>query len=240
MEKLSAAELEELRAFDTPTVYNAIKALKIRSGMEGFGLPGLTQYSGSDVPMVGYAVTCRVDSRTPMTEDQKGLRFEYYRRVLDMGPPSVAVVEDLDPEHRATFWGEVQSTTHLAMGAVGTICEGTVRDIPAVREAGFYFFAKAPGVASGDSHVVASGCPVRIRGITVNTGDLIHADRHGFVIIPPEAAHGLAAVCRKIADAELPVLAYCRRMVREGRQLDLDDLKKVRDEMTRLRREAAE
>ena len=239
MEYLTLEQLEQLREFDTPTIYNAINAFGVRSKMAGFGAPGLLKLAGPEKPMVGYCVTCRVDSREPMTKDQQGLRMAYYETIANCPAPSVAVVEDMTQGSITTFWGEVQAMTHRALGAVGTLVEGTVRDVPAVSQQGFYFFAKGTAVASGNIHVVDYDCPVRIRGVEIRPGDLVHADVHGFVVIPPELAPKLAQVCRRMEQAERPVLDGCRAAIAAGRKPTMEELAAWRQEMARLRAEAA-
>ena len=238
MEKLNLSQLEELRQFDTPTVYNAICAFKSRSRMEGFGHPGLIQRSGPSQPMVGYAVTCAVDDREPAQERHGTLRMEYYAALEQWELPTISVVEDRSPYATTTFWGEVQAATHLALGCVGALVEGAVRDVPGVSEQGFYLFSTGLSVASGNCHVEAHSCPVSIRGTVVKPGDLIHADMHGFVLVPSELAPYLARVCEKIAAAELPVLDGCKQALAQGRRISLEELRCWRSEMARLRKEA--
>lgn len=240
MKKLTIEQLEELRQFDSPTVYNAVNAFKIRSRISGFGYPGMIQRTNFEKPMIGYAVTCKISVMEPPTQEQTDMTMKYYGKIREMDCPSIAVVQDVDPVTIGTFWGEVQAITHKALGAVGTLTDGGVRDIPGVQNVGFYLHSTAISVGRGHAHLVDYDCPVTICGIEIKPGDLIHADMHGFVIIPPEIAPKLAKACKKIADAELPVLENCRAAIERGERPTLEQLKLWRKEMSDLRSKATE
>ena len=240
MEKLTIEQLAELREFDSPTVYNAVNAFKIRSRISGFGHPGMLQRTHYEKPMIGYAVTCKVSVLEPPTQEQTDMTMKYYEKIHEMDSPSIAVVQDVDPVTIGGFWGEVQAATHKALGSVGTLTDGAVRDIPEVQNLGYYFHSTAISVGRGHTHIVDYDCPVTICGIEVKPGDLIHADMHGFVIIPPEIAPKLAKACRKIADAELPVLENCKAAIKRGEQITIEQLQLWRKEMGVLRSKATE
>jgi regulator of RNase E activity RraA len=232
---LTAEQLEELRGFDTPTVWNALEAMRIRPNTSGFSHPGLRLRTPGDRPMVGYAATAKVSGWTGPTADQKGLMFDFFSDVLATRSPSIAVVEDIDERPIGSFWGEVQATTFLALGAVGTLTQGGVRDLREVAELGFHFFSTEIMVARAESHIVDHGCPVTISGMEVIPSDLIHADIHGAVVIPPEAASELARACRKVAEAELSVLEPARRAIAVGVKPRVDELREWRAEMAARR-----
>ncbi|MDR3069763.1 MAG: RraA family protein [Propionibacteriaceae bacterium] len=228
---LTAEQLEELREFDTPTVWNALEAMQLGSTTSGFSYPGLRLRTPNTRPMVGYAATAKVTGWTKPTAGQKNLMFDFFEDVSAMQSPSIAVVEDIDERPIGSFWGEVQATTFQALGAVGTLTQGGVRDLAEVASLGFYFFSTEIMVARAESHVIDRSCPVSISGMEVKPSDLIHADVHGAVVIPPEAAPGLAKACRIVADAELYVLEPCRNAIAAGVKPQVDDLRKWRAEM---------
>lgn len=228
---LTAEQLEELRDFDTPTVCNALDAMQLRPATSGFTYPGLQLRTPDTRPMVGYAATAKVSGRTRPTAAQKDLLFDFFEDVLDTESPSIAVVEDIDEQPIGSFWGEVQATTFLALGAVGTLTQGGVRDLQEVARLGFYFFSTEMMVARAESHLIDHGCPVRISGMEVKPSDLIHADVHGAVVIPREAAEGLAGFCRMVVDAELHVLEPCRHAISAGVKPQVADLRRWRAAM---------
>jgi regulator of RNase E activity RraA len=228
-------QLEELRGFDSPTVWNALEGFGLRPNTTGFTHPGLTRRTPAERPMVGYAVTAKVSGWEKPTPEQKDLMFDFFAAVRAVPGPSVVVVEDVDERPIGSFWGEVQATTFKALGAVGTITQGGVRDLDEVGPLGFYLFSTELMVARAESHVIEVGGPVEVCGLTVGPGDLVHADAHGAVVIPAQAAPELAAACRRVADAELYVLEPCRRALAEGVRPEVADIKAWRGEMAKRR-----
>jgi regulator of RNase E activity RraA len=232
---LNKEQLAELEEFDTPTVWNALEGFKLRPNTEGFTYPGLILRTPALKPMVGYAATAKVSGLKPPTSDQKDMMFSFFEDVREMNIPVIAVVEDIDAEPIGSFWGEVQATTFKALGAVGTITQGGVRDLVEVGPLGFAFFSTSVMVARAESHLVDRNCTVRICGMTVNPGDLIHADCHGAVTIPEEAASQLAEACRRVSKAEHFVLGPCRKAIEEKRKPTIEQLRQWRGEMAKNR-----
>lgn len=110
----------------------------------------------------------------------------YYRAMHDAPKPSVCVIDDLDyPTCIGAFWGEVNATVHKDFGMAGALTNGVVRDL-GDRPAGFPVIAGSIGVSHGFVHVRSLGEPVRVMGLTVRPGDLVHADRHAAVVVPPD------------------------------------------------------
>lgn len=238
MSYLTLAQIEELKEFDTPTVLNAIEAMGIRKNTEGFCYPGMLLRTPAAEPMVGYAVTGKISGLLPPTPEQREMLFDYYGDVRQWDLPTVCVLQDVDERPIGSFWGEVQATTFKALGAVGTITRGGVRDLKEVSALGFQFFSTDIMSARAESHMVDRNCPVEICGITIHPGDLIHADLHGVAIIPAEAAPVLAQVCRRVAAAEAFVLEPCRKAILEKRKPTVEELRQWRGEMNRHRKAA--
>lgn len=235
MERLNKAQLNELREFDTPTVCNALEGFQIRSNTAGFCYPGMVLRTSDSKPMVGYAVTAKISGWEKPTEAQKELMFDYFRDVREVEEPTVAVLQDIDERPVGSFWGEVQATTLKALGAVGTLTQGGVRDLNEVDQLGFYFFSTEMMVARAESHLVERNTAVEICGLLIYPGDLIHADSHGAVIIPAEVAPHLAEACRRVANAELLVLEPCRKAIEEGKRPTVDQLRQWRGQMVKQR-----
>lgn len=237
MKKLTKEQIEELEMFDTPTVCNALETFHCRSRVEGYMKPGMILRTPAGKPMVGYAATAKAGGRFPRPDAHQKL-MEYYGHVREMADPTIAVVQDIDKEPAAAFWGEVQATVHKSIGCVGTLTDGGVRDIKEAGELGFQFFSTSVEVAHGYTHVVECGCPVSILGLDIYPGDLLHADIHGVVKIPHEIAPVLAEACRKAAAAELPMLEPCRKAIAEGRKPTIEELGFWRNDMTEARKQA--
>ena len=237
MAKLTNAQLEKLREFDSPTICNALESFGAQYRFNCYGKPGMVQRAGdTSKPMVGYAVTAKVSSMAPATPAQAQLQMDLYANTRAEEGPSVICIQDTDLEPIGSYWGEVQATTHKSLGAVGTLTQGGVRDIPAADELGFYFMSTEVLVSHAFIHVEVVDCPVVICGLTINPGDLIHADIHGFVVIPEDIAPRLYDACVGIAAAEMPVLEPCRKALAEGVRPSIEDLKVWRAGMAEARK----
>lgn len=202
-----------LRSVDTPTVCNAIEVAQGRRGFQGFTRSTMICTAPHEPAMVGYAATAQIAGAAPPAEEVaviRGRRMAYYKAMYDAPKPSVAVIEDLDyPGAVAAYWGEVNATIHKAFGISGALTNGVVRDL-ADLPSGFPVVAGSIGPSHGFAHVRSIGRPVRIMGLTVNQGDLIHADRHGAVAVPPEVLPRLGEAIRKLVESEKLVLVPAR------------------------------
>jgi regulator of RNase E activity RraA len=235
IETLTAAQIEGLRRFDTPTIANAIEFFGIRPRTEGAMTPEVQCFLPYGKTMIGYACTAKISAIKAPTQEQLDNSMKYYEILQKTPRPSIAVVEDIDPTPSGSFWGEVNATVHKALGCVGTITNGGVRDLNEVGPLEFGFFAKCLLVTHAYIHIEDYNCDVEFAGVKVRPGDLLAADRHGVVLIPKEIAPKLARACEKAADAEMPVLTGCRRAISEGKEVDLKELESWRTEMARLR-----
>lgn len=209
-----ADAMAALAAFDTPTICNALEVLLPATRGQGYttrpalcGFPALS-------PVVGIARTARIRSKQAPTlpaERVRALRHDYYR-YIDAGPkPSVILVQDLDGVDAGygAFWGEVQSAIHRGLGALGLVTNGSVRDIEQWAP-GFQFLAGCIGPSHAYAHVVDFGGEVDVLGMRVNSGDIVHADRHGAVVVPAAAVAALPAAAREVAEREARILEVAR------------------------------
>lgn len=188
-DRLGHAELLALKRWNTPTIYNGWEQItKHDASRDGFNLEESRDFMEEMGPMVGYAVTVVIQ---PGNEDHPrttpGAWSEYRRYVAEAPGPKIVVVQDLDkPDVIGSFWGEVNSNVHRALGCVGTITDGAIRDVDEMKNAGFKAVARRLCVGHAHSHPVRWNCEVEVFGRTVEPGRLIHADKHGFLVIPPE------------------------------------------------------
>ena len=143
--------------------------------------------------MVGYAITVRFEpSQKKHVENNPNAWSEYREYVASVPGPKIVVVQDLDkPDLIGAYWGEVNSNIHKALGCVGTIVDGAIRDVDEMKNAGFKALARGFCVGHAYSVPVAWGCEVEVFGRQIQPGQLIHADKHGFLAIPPEDEDGL-------------------------------------------------
>ena len=182
-------EMLQLKRWNTPTIYNGWEQITaLDAGWECFNVEETHDFMPQMGPMVGRAVTVVVEpSNRKHREDNPGAWSEY-RRYVAAGPaPKIVVVQDLDkPAVHGSLWGEVTANFHRVVGCVGTITDGAVRDVDEMTNAGFKALARR--LAVGHAHVwpVRWGCEVEVFGRRIAPGQLIHADKHGFLAIPPE------------------------------------------------------
>jgi regulator of RNase E activity RraA len=206
--------LHLLRSVDTPTVCNAIEVAEGRRGFLGYTRGTMLCSAPDEPPMVGYACTARISGLAPPTEAPdviRARRMAYYRMMAEAPLPSVAVVEDLDyPDCVGAFWGEINTAVHAGFGMSGALTNGVMRDLGDLAS-GFPVVAGSIGPSHGFVHVREIGTPVTVFGLTVAPGDLVHADRHGAVVVPPEVIGGLAAAIDKMRATEALVLEPARR-----------------------------
>jgi len=210
MEPLTKEETELLKAWSTPAICNAIETFNVRPRNQGFML-GIKCCFPDLGPLVGYACTATMISDCPPTEHDRGATQMHWDNILNTASPRVAVIHDLDEPHCiGSLWGEVNANIHRALGCVGVVTDGGVRDLDEVHELGFHFFAADVIPSHAYVHITGSGMPVKVGGLWVQNGDLIHADKHGIVVIPPEIAKAVPAACQKVEDSERRIINYCK------------------------------
>ena len=201
-----------LRSVDTPTVCNAIEVALGKRGFNAF-TRGTMLASDPEGVMVGYAVTAQIAAVAPPTGDPatiRARRMTYYKAMAEGPRPSVAVVEDLDyPNAIGAYWGEVNTTVHKGFGMSGALTNGVMRDLGDMAPE-FPVVAGSIGPSHGFVHVRTVNQPVQIMEMKVQAGDLIHADRHGAVVVPPEVVGQLKAAIQKMQETEKLVLEPAR------------------------------
>lgn len=208
---LTHAELLALARLDTPTVANAIETFDVRPRSTGFMRPEIRTVFPDFPSIAGYAVTCRIRAEQPRPESGSYVqRFDWWDFIVSVPPPRIVVIEDLDdPPGAGSFWGEVNGSIHQALGCLGVVTNGGVRDLKEVREMGFHYYAQHVVVSHAYVHQVEFGKPVVVGGLTVSPGDLIHADRHGVHAVPVEIAAQIPAAAARIYEREHRVIDYC-------------------------------
>ena len=199
MSILTHADLLQLKRWNTPTIYNGWEQITRRdSGAEAFNLEETRDFMPQMGPMVGYAVTVVIEPSNPAHRAANPNAGREYREYIASIPgPKIVVVQDLDkPRVIGSFWGEVNSNIHRALGCVGTITDGAIRDVDEMTNAGFKALARRLCVGHAHVHPVRWNCEIEVFGRQIRPGDLIHADKHGFLVIPPEEQPGLLDAAR--------------------------------------------
>ncbi len=197
--------LESLKAFDTPTICNALERVAPERTGYGYTTRPLVCVRPELPPIVGYARTATIRAVQPSGRDpaaERDARLAYYESVAAPPHPTITVIEDLDPTPGVgAWWGEVQTHLHWGLGSLGVVTNGSVRDLDQLAE-GFQVLAGSVGPSHAFVHPVAWGVPVKVHGMEVRPGDLVHADRHGAVVVPAGAAERLPEAAGEIARRE--------------------------------------
>lgn len=212
--ELTQADLDALRALDTPTVCNAIEVLAVhRTGVGFTTQPLVCVYPGLP-PMVGYARTATIRAAQPSGRDEKEeleVNLAYYRHMAQAPHPTISVIEDIDPTPGyGAWWGEVHTNMHKGLGSLGVVTNGSVRDLDLCAE-GFQLLAGSVGPSHAFNHCVETGIPVTVAGMRVHPGDLIHADRHGAVVVPAGIARAIPEIASRLAREEAVLIKASQR-----------------------------
>ena len=211
---LTRAQAEFLQSIDTPTVCNLLEVVAPARRGFGYTVKHLHCPFPDLPPIVGFAKTATIKTRdrVPLGEaSYVGKRMDYLDYIAASPQPGIVVIEDIDGEHAGygAFWGEVQSNVHKALGCLGTITNGSIRDIPAIAP-GFQMLAGSIGPSHAFVHVVDFGIKVTVHGMEADSGDLIHADRHGAVVVPLDVIDAMPAALEKLNAQEARVIAAAR------------------------------
>jgi len=208
---LSERQLEALRGLDTCTVSNAVETFGVRLRNTGFADASIRCMFKDLPPMVGYAATARLRSGSPpMQGGSYHDRTDWWQYVLQVPPPRVIVLEDVD-KHAGlgAFVGDVHAAILRALGCVGYVTNGAVRELPAVRKIGLHMFAGKVAVSHAYAHIFDFGLPIEVGGLHVHPGDLLHGDRHGLLTIPRLVAADVPAAAEKLQKAEEKIITFC-------------------------------
>ncbi len=187
--KLPYADLLKLKRWNTPTVANGWEQITKHDASKGFfNLDETRDFMPQMGPMVGYAVTLVIEpSNKEHKTNNPNAVSEYRKYVASVPGPKIVVVQDLDkPAVIGAFWGEVNSNVHRALGCIGTITDGAIRDVDEMTNAGFKAIARRMCVGNAHCTPIRWDCEVEVFGCKVKPGQLIHADKHGFLAIPDE------------------------------------------------------
>ena len=206
-----AIDLKLLAQFDTPTICNTIELFEVRPRNAGYMDGRIRACFPEMPPMVGYASTATMRCEQPRSEgDVYSSLEQQVARFAELPGPAVVVYQDLDDPAVAATFGEIMCTTYQAFGAVGLVTSGPARDLDQVRRIGFPTFSNGAICSHGYSHTVEVHGAVRVGGVTIRPGDLIHADANGVTTIPPGIAAEVAGAAAEFVKAEAIVLDYLK------------------------------
>lgn len=210
--------LATMRKHDTPTICNAIEVAQGCRGFSDFTKGTMLCSAPEGAPIVGFARTAKIAGQNPPDEpvdETRARRIAYFRSMAAGPRPAIAVVEDMDhPLCVAAWWGEVHSAVHKGLGMAGALTNGVMRDLGDM-EPGFPVIAGSIGPSHLFSHVREIGTRVELFGLSIDEGDLVHADRHGAVKVP-------GGVIPRLSTAIDTLLASEQIILRPARQAGFD------------------
>jgi regulator of RNase E activity RraA len=209
---LTEEELDALRQIDTCMVANAVETFNLRLRNTGFTDGNIRCMFPDAPPMVGYAATARLLSGEPPI---KGGTFrdhtDFWNTILEVPAPRVLVLEDMDnPPGRGAFIGGRNAATLKALGCIGYLTNGAVRELPSVRATGIQMFAGSIAVSHAYAHIFEVRASVTVGGMEIHPGGLLHGDRHGVLTIPTETAGKIPGVAAELRRREQKVIELCK------------------------------
>lgn len=210
---LNPADMEELRRFSTCVVASAVETFRVRLPNTGFADSSIQCIFKDRLPTVGYAATARIRSVSPPMEGHGYYyeRTDWWNHILSIPVPRVVVIEDIDsPPGLGAFIGEVNANILLALGCSALVTNGSVRDLEQVRLSGLQMFAGSISVSHAYAHVFDFGSAVKIGGLTIRPGDLVHGDQHGVQTVPFDIAERVPAAANNILHRRQQLIDICR------------------------------
>jgi 4-hydroxy-4-methyl-2-oxoglutarate aldolase len=208
---MSPEMLRKLAQFDTPTICNVIELFAVRPRDAGYMDGRIRSAFPQLPPMVGYATTAAFRSAAPPGHGDAYGSLESQLATFSALPgPAVVVFQDLDDPAVAATFGEVMCSTYQGFGSTGLITSGAGRDLEQVRALDYPVFTGGTICSHGYCHILHVGLPVRVGGLMVNPGDLLHGDANGVTNIPPEIAPAVADYATEFIDAERVLMEYVR------------------------------
>lgn len=207
---LTTRQFEFLHSIDTPTVCNLIEIVAPHRRGFGYTVKHLHCPFPDLPPIVGYAKTVKIKSKDAFKAGDTGYmakRLDYLDYVASDPQPAISVIEDIDGEHigYGAFWGEVQTNVHKALGALGVVTNGSIRDIPMVAK-GFQMLAGSLSPSHAFVHMEEFGTPVSVHGMAVKSGDLLHADQHGAVVVPADKVDEMMKALEGLTEHEAKII----------------------------------
>jgi len=214
-ERLTPAQLEQFHRWSTCVVASAIEMFHVRLPNTGFADSSIRCIFPNRAPIAGYAVTARIRTSNPPME--RSTHFDYYDRadwwnnILTIPAPRIVIIEDVDdPPGLGAFIGEVHANILLGLGCLGVVTNGAVRDLPEIHRTEFQMFARNVSVSHAYAHLFDFGCKVRVGGLAISPGDLIHADCHGVQTVPLEIAARVPEAARAVTQRRQQLIAIRR------------------------------
>ncbi len=210
---LNEEEFRDLQELDSCSVANAIERFNLQLRNEGYTEGGLTCRFPEMASMLGYAYTLQVRSYAPPTKS-RAYDLEntlWWDGLLALPQPRILVVQDMDRNPgMGALVGELHVEILRALGCIGVVTNGAVRDIDRVKAHRFHMFSNHLSVSHSYCHIVQNGVRIQIGGLEINSGDLIHGDQHGIIRVPKELASRIPKTAVALRQKEAEIVSFCR------------------------------
>jgi 4-hydroxy-4-methyl-2-oxoglutarate aldolase len=213
MTALSEPEIiKELEKIDTPTITNVVASYpKSDNCMKLYDAWYGQWYTDTTIkcvypemgPKVGYVATvvfCEESSKYTGVD-----RWALPDHFNDTKKPVVLVAEQqfpLELANRVGLFGEMMTTQYKALGVVGVVTNGPMRDIDAIKPLGVQYYCTGVTPAHGDMMIKSVGQPVSVGGMVVMPGEMVHMDLHGVVKFPAEEMGEILKRAKKLLEME--------------------------------------
>jgi regulator of RNase E activity RraA len=208
---IDPATRQKLARFDTPTISNVIELFEIQPRNQGFMDLRIRCNYPDLPPMIGFAATAAFRSDAPPDRhDAYASLDQQLARFPELPGPAVVVFQDLDDPPVGAVFGEVMCSTYKAFGSAGLVTNGGGRDLEQVRALRYPVFTGSTICSHAYCHILHLGLPVRVGGLTVRQGDLLHGDANGVARIPPAIAADVADAAEEFLAAESILLDYVK------------------------------
>lgn len=209
---LTPAQIESLRKLSGSVLASSIERFGVRLANTGFTDPTIRSVFDDRPPMVGYAATVRIRTCEPPMEGRTYYKgTAWWNHILSVPEPRVVVIEDIDDRPGCgAFVGEVHARILTALGCIGMVTNGTVRDTNRIKPTGFQLFASGFSVSHAYAHVFDYGGKVSVGGMEVEPGDLIHGERHGVQTVPLEIVAQIPQLAQSVLGRREQLTGLCR------------------------------
>lgn len=211
--RLETADLHRLSRWNSCTIANAVERVSRADPLAIVNREETRDFMPEQGPIVGHAMTAVFSCNDEQLKRKHPDNFAWFRAYLASVPgPKIVVIRDADqPQAYGAIWGEVGAAVARTLGCVGSITDGMLRDLDEMKNVGFKALARGLAVSHAYSWPVRWGCDVEVFGTTVKPGQLIHADKHGFIVIPEDAQTRLLEAARFTDDLECETVITAAR-----------------------------
>ena len=209
---LSEQEFGELGALNSSSVANAIESFGLHLRNEGYTEGEITCRFPEMPPMLGYACTLQVRSSAPPSKGKAYFEnTRWWDVLLAIPKPRILIIQDMERHPGVgALIGEVHAEILKALGCIGVVTNGAVRDLERVKPLNFQMYSGNLSVSHAYSHIVHIGVRVQIGGLEIKPGDLLHGDRHGIVRVPRELASRIPTIAEAMRQKEARIITYCQ------------------------------